>query len=458
MASPVPFSHSQTQQLVVLWKSHARQLVDVKLSDELDEKYKVPEHAFAFAQRLHSFFVRFLKKDSAEERNPLLRDHKTSSLHPFVRHAYQDNNAHSVQLKPGRHVIALHHEDFLQELNQYETQDKVPPADFIRRESFGAFLHHRPQEALPALGCAMSLAIVTLSTNHLDISVVLDATQIYVRFAHVLPKVQMIDIKTGLVGKLISLKGHVVKAQQKKLSAASADFTCSRCRSVQTHRFLQGRYSAPTKCIDSGCRGKTFTMSRSSVHYVDKQEIRLQEAQEENTVQAGRSPRQLEVELTHDLVDECRPGDIVLVAAVVTAINTAAGQRRAKESTTYKLFLTGHSISTMSESSSNRDNKSSNEVTYTPKQLENIVQLCHADHRYFSMVERRAFPFDLLVRSVCPAIIGHDEVKAGLLLCLLGGTPAQTAEKGNTIRSNAHILIVGDPGMGTLMHDLLVCC
>jgi DNA helicase MCM8 len=50
-------------------------------------------------------------------------------------------------------------------------------------------------------------------------------------------------------------------------------------------------------------------------------------------------------------------------------------------------------------------------------------------------------------RSLCPAIIGHNEVKAGLLLCLLGGTPAPISEK-NSIRSNSHILVVGDPGMG----------
>jgi DNA replicative helicase MCM subunit Mcm2 (Cdc46/Mcm family) len=405
MASPTPFSQEQKQHLLILWKAQARQLVDVKLSIELDEKYRIPEHAYAFAQRLHSFFAVFLRAESAD-RNPFLRAHKASALHPYLRLAYQcqqqdhASGSTSVQLKPGRHVVALHHENFLQELNQYETQANAPPAEFVRRDSFGAFLHHRPHEALPAIGCAMALAIVTLTPNVSGIAATLDSTQIIVRFAHLLPKVQMVDIKTGLVGKLLSLKGHVVKAQQKKLSAAAAEFTCSKCRSCQTHSFSQGRYSAPTKCIDATCRGRTFTMSRSSVHYVDKQEIRLQEAQEENTAQAGRTPRQLEVEFTNDLVDQCRPGDIVLVAAIVTAVNTAAGQRRAKESTTYKLFLTGHSVSTMSESHNKRDAKSSNEVTYTPKQLENIVQLCHADHRYFSMVERRAFPFDLLVRCV----------------------------------------------------------
>ena len=144
----------------------------------------------------------------------------------------------------------------------------------------------------------------------------------------------------------------------------------------------------------------------------------------------------------------------MLVAATVAAINTAvaAGQmgKRAKETSTYKLFLQGHSVTTMSESNNRRNDQSGSQVIYTQQQLRSITQLCHADHRYFRLEERRAFPFDLLVRSICPAIIGHNEVKAGLLLCLLGGTPptTQSSDRGNSIRSNSHILIVGDPGMG----------
>ena len=185
--------------------------------------------------------------------------------------------------------------------------------------------------------------------------------------------------------------------------------------------------------------------------YTNVQELRLQEAQEESTSHAGRTPRQLEVELTDELIDSCRPGDIVLLACYVDAVNSAiaAGRagKRALETSTYKLFLQGHSITTLSESSNQRGQKKES-IVYTQQQLQNITQLCHADHRCLSLVERRAFPFDLLVRSLCPSIIGHHAVKAGILLCLLGGTPpaSQQADRGSTIRSNSHILIVGDPG------------
>lgn len=50
--------------------------------------------------------------------------------------------------------------------------------------------------------------------------------------------------------------------------------------------------------------------------------------------------------------------------------------------------------------------------------------------------------FRLLVHSFCPNIYGHEIIKAGLLLSLFTGN-----EKTKQ-RSNSHILIIGDPGLG----------
>jgi DNA helicase MCM8 len=89
---------------------------------------------------------------------------------------------------------------------------------------------------------------------------------------------------------------------------------------------------------------------------------------------------------------------------------------------------------------------------YTDQQLKQIATLAHADHLMYGLPTRMAFPFDLLVRSLCPYIIGNDLVKAGIILCLLGGTPPEVSaleeRSGMSIRYNLHMLIVGDPGMG----------
>lgn len=63
-------------------------------------------------------------------------------------------------------------------------------------------------------------------------------------------------------------------------------------------------------------------------------------------------------------------------------------------------------------------------------------------------------PFGLIVASVCPGIFGHELVKVGLLLGLFGGTnnnPSGGASftSGQLgIRSDPHVLVVGDPGLG----------
>lgn len=48
-----------------------------------------------------------------------------------------------------------------------------------------------------------------------------------------------------------------------------------------------------------------------------------------------------------------------------------------------------------------------------------------------------------MVHSLCPTIFGQEAVKAGLILGLFGGTELE-----NGTRSNPHVLIVGDPGLG----------
>ena len=72
-----------------------------------------------------------------------------------------------------------------------------------------------------------------------------------------------------------------------------------------------------------------------------------------------------------------------------------------------------------------------------------------------------------LAHSLCPTILGHDMVKLGIVLALLGGSPqtqrtthghfaatgdenttANVAPAGVSRRSNSHVLLVGDPGLG----------
>ena len=429
--SPPDITTVQKADLHRLWTTQSRELVDVRPSAEATTKVVIKDHSYRFVLRLHDFFRAILRKarnDAIGQQHQAnnstnaasqsyLKDTRTSCLEPFVRLVLKSNGT-AVNLLEGRNVISAHYEEFLSELNNFELKGEAPTDDFIRRESFGAFLYHMPDQALLALGSSMALAVATLfRASNTGVAAAasekealerhLDSCQMIMRFHHVGPQVRMTDIRTGLAYKFLTVKGHVVKNRPKRLRVVTGDFSCNKCGASITHVFENGRYSVPSKCSTQNCRAKKFSLIRPTARYINVQEMRLQEAQEESTAHAGRTPRQMEVEITNELVDSCRPGDIVLVAGIVQAINSAvaAGStgKRAMETSTYKLYLQAHSITTMSESSSEKQRgpseqqKSTEEdgssVVYTQQQLQNITQLAHADHRFFGMMERRAFPF-----------------------------------------------------------------
>lgn len=82
---------------------------------------------------------------------------------------------------------------------------------------------------------------------------------------------------------------------------------------------------------------------------------RIQE-KEEDSLEAGRVPRTVCVELLGNLVDVCVPGDVVQVAGVVKAASTdldATGARvRGKDKTLFVLYIEANSITNSKRSGS----------------------------------------------------------------------------------------------------------
>ena len=52
--------------------------------------------------------------------------------------------------------------------------------------------------------------------------------------------------------------------------------------------------------------------------------------------------------------------------------------------------------------------------------------------------------YEKLARSIAPAIFGHEEIKKGILLLLMGGLNKETIE-GVKLRGDINMMIVGDP-------------
>lgn len=156
--------------------------------------------------------------------------------------------------------------------------------------------------------------------------------------------------------------------------------------------------------------------------YKDQQKFMLQEAPEHTP--PGQIPRTIEVIADGDLADITKPGERVQVTGVYRgfpgmATDFTSGIWPAR------LIATGC--------------KAVKELDESP-----FVSL---DVRNIKELASREDAFDLLARSFAPSICGHEKVKAGLLLQLIGGTE-KNLENGTHLRGDVNVLLVGDPSCG----------
>ncbi|KAF0289394.1 DNA helicase MCM8 [Amphibalanus amphitrite] len=219
------------------------------------------------------------------------------------------------------------------------------------------------------------------------------------------PTTKVRAVKAASFGRLLAVKGTVVRVSNVSPHCLSMAFECTACFDVRQHVLPGGQYQLPSRC--ERCNGTQFRPVKSfkTTRTVDRQTFRLQEFSEEDSADSGRVPRSIECELLADLVDACVPGDIVSVCGVVKTFDEPTGKGRNANKNMHLLYIAVNSIS----------------------------------------------------NSLCPAIYGHHMVKAGLLLGLFGGTtrPAGGAQELH-VRGDPHVLMMGDPGLGK--SQLLQAC
>lgn len=84
------------------------------------------------------------------------------------------------------------------------------------------------------------------------------------------------SIKADCIGRLVSVRGTVVRSTAPQPLVTSMEFVCGKCGAAQRVPFPDGRYTPPAGCAEHGCRSRTFMPVRPSAACIDWQRIALQ--------------------------------------------------------------------------------------------------------------------------------------------------------------------------------------
>ena len=300
--------------------------------------------------------------------------------------------------------------------------------DYIDLDSYNPILAkeitHKPDEYLEAFNEA---ALSVLREIHPDYEQEI-REKIRVRIGNYTVQKGLREINADLINKLVSISGMVVRSSEVKPLAKKVAYKCMNCNTV-TEAQLKGLVMRkPVKC--AACSEKELEMDPENSLFIDFQMVRLQELPED--LPAGQLPHYIEVTVMSDLVDQCRPGDRIILTGIIR-IEQEQLALQAKTSL-FRLRMEGNNIEYLGGRAGSKDTRS----------VERIM-ISTEDERQIRTIASKPDAYEKLIASFAPHIYGHEPIKEAILLLIVGSV-TKRLEDGSTRRGDINLLLVGDPG------------
>jgi DNA replication licensing factor MCM6 len=298
-------------------------------------------------------------------------------------------------------------------------------------------------------------------------------------------------LRTANIGQLLSISGTVTRTSEVRPELSLATFTCEQCRNTVPNVEQTFRYSEPTQCPNELCgnrQGWRLDIRQST--FVDWQKVRVQENSSE--IPTGSMPRTMDVILRGEIVDRAKAGEKCIFTGALIVVPDVSqlgrdNQNRSGDASgvtglkalgvrdlTYRLAFLACMVtpdtSTSGSAASQQLNGQSNNIlaslnqtatidpnepgehaqeavlaSMTHAEIEDLRKMVHSDHIY-----------SRLVNSLAPMVYGHEIVKKGLLLQLMGGL-SKTTPEGMSLRGDINICIVGDPSTSKSQFLKYIC-
>jgi replicative DNA helicase Mcm len=233
-------------------------------------------------------------------------------------------------------------------------------------------------------------------------------------------KVLIQDVGSEYIGKLLTLDSLVVKRSEIIPMVKLGVYKCAFCGTVV-------KIKVDTDAITDicpQCRRKSLKQVNEESDFINLQKIAIQDPLEK--LKGSMPSWQLEVWLLDDLVNTILPGERVDVTGILR-IRPRKSSRGKEEKYLYTMFF--------------------DTVSLMPKQKEFAeIDISAEDERNIREMAKDSMIFEKISQSIAPPIFGHEIIKQALALQLFGGTPEKKLVDGGSIRSDIHILLIGDPG------------
>ncbi|KAK8440256.1 MCM DNA helicase complex subunit mcm6 [Candidozyma auris] len=289
------------------------------------------------------------------------------------------------------------------------------------------------------------------------------------------------DIRTEKIGSLMAISGTVTRTSEVRPELYKGSFTCDMCSTPFDGIEQVFKYTEPTSC---SCGNKSYwTLNVSKSQFIDWQKVRIQE--NSNEIPTGSMPRTLDVILRGEAVERAKPGDkckftgteIVIPDVSQLGLPGIKPQSIRESSSgsselssgitglkalgvrdlTYKLaFYACHVSSLVNKASDNAAEGKDIEYQGPNDQEVFLNSLTDSEVSQLKDMVKDEHVYDKLVRSVAPAVFGHETIKKGILLQMLGGVHKKTVD-GINLRGDINICIVGDPSTSKSQFLKYVC-
>ncbi|ORY39896.1 MCM-domain-containing protein [Rhizoclosmatium globosum] len=275
------------------------------------------------------------------------------------------------------------------------------------------------------------------------------------------------SLRMEMVGTLTAISGTVTRTSEVRPELLFGTFKCEDCGAVIKDVEQEFKYTEPTVCPDKLCMNRTsFKLLIEQSRFADWQKVRIQENASE--VPSGAMPRSIEVIVRNEVVEKAKAGDSVIIYGTPIVVpdigqligSKAEGSRDVAPNRgeglqdgvtglkalgvrdlTYKLTFLGCYI----RSTKDKNALTAGHDTFETGDLEEIEKQFNQDELqviYEMRGDRHLY--HKLVTSIAPHIFGHEDIKKGVLLQLLGGVHKKTME-GINLRGDINVCVVGDP-------------